>query len=314
MTGARPDVTVAIPAHNAARTIGRTLHSVLAQADEGLEVIVVDDGSTDQTAEVVRATGGERVRLLRARGGSVSAARNLALKEAKADWVALLDADDYWLDGHLMALRATLMRTPDAVVCFGAALHVDEDGALIRRFDVNEGSATMAGLLRRRMQPTTSATAVRRETALAVGGFDEHFRVVGVEDIDLWWRLAARGRCVVQPQHLTAYVVHEERDQAREMSCLLDLRADRERCIARLQGHVDDSLLRVASAQHHAILARYWLVAGLREEGRRDAVRALRYAVTPAGLAALGLSYFPAQIGHHIRRARRSLLRRASWL
>lgn len=312
MTAASPDLTVAIPAYNAAATIGRTLRSVLEQADGALEVIVVDDGSTDETPDVVRATRDERVRLLQGRGGSVAAARNLALRQARGEWVALLDADDYWLDGHLTALRETLIRAPDAVVCFGAALHVDEAGALIRRFDVDERHATVAGLLRRRMQPTTSATTVRREVALSLGGFDEHFRVVGVEDIDLWWRLAARGRCLVQPRHLTVYVVHEHRDRARERLWLLELRADRERCVARLEGHVDRGLLRVASAQHHAILARYWLVAGLRQEGRRDAVRALRYAITPAGLAALALSWLPVPFGQHMRRGRRWILRHAS--
>lgn len=310
MSADQTDITVVIPAYNAAATIERTLRSVLAQADEHVEVIVVDDGSTDETAAVARAVGGERVRLLHRLGGSVAAARNLAMREASGDWVALLDADDYWLDGHLTALRQTLARAPDGVVCFGAALHIDERGRLIRRCDVGEDDATVEGLLRRRMQPTLSATAVRRDVALAIGGFDEGFRLVGVEDIDLWWRLARRGRCVVQPSHLTAYVVHQDRDRARSLMWLLDLRADRERCIERLDGQVDAGLQRVASAQHHAILARYWLVAGIRDEGRRDAIRALRYAVTADGLAALGLSCLPAPLGHAVRRGRRWVHRR----
>ena len=309
MSADQPDVTVVIPAYNAAATIERTLRSVLVQADEHVEVIVVDDGSTDETAAVVRAVGADRVRMLHRDGGSVAAARNLAMREARGDWVSLLDADDYWLDGHLTALRQTLARAPDAVVCFGAALHTDEQGTLIRRFDVGEAHATVEGLLRRRMQPTLSATCVRRDVALAVGGFDEGFRVVGVQDMDLWWRLARRGRCVVQPRHLTVYVVHQDRDRRRSHEWLLDLRADRERCIERLDGHVDGRLLRVASAQNHAILARYWLVAGMRDEGRRDAVRALRYAVTPDGLAALGLSCLPAPLGQAVRRGRRWLHR-----
>lgn len=311
MSAVQTDVTVAIPAYNAAATIERTLRSVLAQADEHVEVIVVDDGSTDETAAVVRAVGGSRVRMLHRQGGSVAAARNLAMREARGDWVALLDADDYWLDGHLSALRQAIVRAPDAVVCFGAALHVDEQGTLIRRFDVEEDHATVDGLLRRRIQPTTSATTVRRDVALDVGGFDEGFRVVGVEDVDLWWRLARRGRCVVQPRHLTVYVVHQDRDRKRSRTWLLDLRADRERCIERLDGHVGRELQRVANAQHHAILARYWLIAGMREEGRRDALRALRYAVTPDGLAALGLSCLPEPLGHVVRRGRRWIQRRA---
>ena len=98
MTGAGPSVSVIIPAYNAADTLAETLASVVAQTWPNVEVLVVDDGSTDATADIVEmiAEQHHQVRLIRQTNAGVAAARNAGLREARGDLVAPLDADDLW--------------------------------------------------------------------------------------------------------------------------------------------------------------------------------------------------------------------------
>jgi glycosyltransferase involved in cell wall biosynthesis len=304
MTRPTPWLSVVIPARDSEATVGAAIRSVLDQSEAAdIEILVVDDGSSDATRERAEALGDPRIRILGGPGRGAAAARNVGLRGAHGAWVALLDADDRWLPGHVDALQGVLEADEVSVACFGAARHIDEQRRLIRLFTVKPEDATLEGLLSRRLQPTTSATAVRRDVALSVGGFDEGFRrPAGVEDIDLWWRLAARGHCTVQPTPLCEYVVHLSRDRFRSREDLIDLRADRQRCIARLRGAVPPRLLRVAAAQHHAILARYWLLADYRAEAREDARRALRYSVTLDGAAALALTLLPLPLSRGVRR------------
>lgn len=105
------DVSVVMPAYNEARFIGEAIESVLHQhTDANIELIVVDDGSTDETVQVARRIGDPRVVVLTAARGGVSSARNLALERAKGRYIAFLDADDRWLpsclDAHLSVLEA----------------------------------------------------------------------------------------------------------------------------------------------------------------------------------------------------------------
>ena len=94
-------ISVIIPLYNKVREIERTLRSVLRQSVLPLEVIVVDDGSTDGSAEVVESLGSPIVKLIKQKNAGVSAARNRAMELAQGEWVALLDGDDWWEDGYL---------------------------------------------------------------------------------------------------------------------------------------------------------------------------------------------------------------------
>jgi succinoglycan biosynthesis protein ExoO len=107
------DFSVLIPAYNVSGIVGRAIRSVAAQTFPPLEILVIDDCSTDNTVEVVRALGREipTLRLLStAANGGPSAARNVGLREAKADWIALLDSDDAWSRVGLSACRPSPVR------------------------------------------------------------------------------------------------------------------------------------------------------------------------------------------------------------
>jgi glycosyltransferase involved in cell wall biosynthesis len=115
-----PHISVVIPTYNRAHIIGRALASVLSQSYPASEVIVVDDGSTDNTAEVIGQFGG-KVRLVHQNHGGPSRARNLGVAEAASPWIAFLDSDDAWYTGHLSALAGALTATQGQ-----AALYFDD--------------------------------------------------------------------------------------------------------------------------------------------------------------------------------------------
>jgi len=107
-TDTSDNISVVIPAYNAAGTIGRALDSVIAQTHPAREILVVDDGSTDRTAQVVSEYGG-RVEYLYQDNAGPGAARNAGIRAAHGEWIAFLDADDEWLP-HRLALQAELLQ------------------------------------------------------------------------------------------------------------------------------------------------------------------------------------------------------------
>jgi len=110
-------VSVVIPTYNRAAYVGKAVDSVLRQMEEGDELIVVDDGSQDETAEVL-ARYSERIRTIRTSNGGAGRARNLGIAQARNDLVAFLDSDDKWFAGKLALQREFMRRRPDVLFCF----------------------------------------------------------------------------------------------------------------------------------------------------------------------------------------------------
>lgn len=112
-----PTVSVIIPAYNAARTILRCVNSVLEQSFKDVECIVIDDGSSDNTAEILGGIGDERLRYIHKENGGVSSSRNRGLDEAKGEYICFMDADDYQSDQALSQLVSAMrMNDVDLVV------------------------------------------------------------------------------------------------------------------------------------------------------------------------------------------------------
>jgi GT2 family glycosyltransferase len=200
-----PFFTVLVPLYNKAQHITRTLQSALAQTCQDFEIVVVDDGSTDGGADVVKALQEPRIRLIEARNGGVSAARNRGIDAARGTWVAFLDADDWYHPTHLATLREAIAQAPDARLVATGFRNIDEDK--LATFDgwpaePDQPLERIADLPCRWMQAAiffTSSIAVKRavltagQPCFAVG--ESHG-----EDLDLWFRLAEQGPIAYKPQ------------------------------------------------------------------------------------------------------------------
>jgi GT2 family glycosyltransferase len=198
-------VSVVIPAYNRSARIGRAVATALRQEPRPpAEVIVVDDCSTDATADAARRAGAAVVRHEVNRG--VAAARNTAIEHASQPWVAFLDSDDEWLPDHLASLWSA---RADHVLVAGATLRCESGGR-----DRYIGPVRRGGLIVRSPADvatvpliTTSGVMVRRDVAIAVGGF----RPLHVsEDIDLWLRVLEHGTGYLSPAVSLLYHVHSQ--------------------------------------------------------------------------------------------------------
>jgi glycosyltransferase involved in cell wall biosynthesis len=200
--GSEPDVSVVIPAYQMAHSVVPAIRSAQIQVPPPKEIIVVDDGSSDGTAEAAVAISG--VRLFRQTNQGPSAARNRGITEATGTWVAFLDADDCWMPGKLAAQAWARQRCPGTVLVAGD--WVRTSGSDLLTFGVAEAPAVQRIsyrdiLVLNRFQ--TSTVMVRRDVLNAVGGFDPCLD--GVEDWDLWLRCARQGPIVKLTTPLVMY-------------------------------------------------------------------------------------------------------------
>ena len=186
------NVSVVIPAYNAASTIAETLQSLIAQTFQGWEAIVVDDGSTDATCERVRESGARdaRIKIVSRHNGGESAARNTGIGLAKYDWLHFLDADDWIAPTCLERFTAKLAANPelDAVHCRG--VRVARDGTLVGD-DYVAPIGDLFPTLARRVAFPVHACVVRKSLVEAVGKFDTTLKTS--PDWDLWQRIARGG-------------------------------------------------------------------------------------------------------------------------
>ncbi len=182
----RPTVSVVIPAYNAEACLGATIESVLAQTHPADEIVVIDDGSRDQTAEIARRFG-DRIRYIPQANGGIAAARNAGVREATCDWIAFLDHDDLMLPQKLEKQVAALEKNPDLQVVYSGFKNLYEDGSsdLMPAFPASE----LWPALRYRTPILPSTSIIRREALLAVGGFQNLYCV---DDWNLWYRLIRR--------------------------------------------------------------------------------------------------------------------------
>jgi glycosyltransferase involved in cell wall biosynthesis len=204
--------TVVMAAHNTADTVAAAVRSVLAQTRGDFELLVVDDGSTDRTPEVVRGFDDPRVRLLQLSHGGAAAARAAGIEAGDAPLISLIDSDDLWLPTYLEAMGAALEGS-DASFAYTDAWYLDDRTRRVRRLSAMgyqrppepapDGAADLFALLCER-NFIYNAVTVRRSAVEEVGPPDPRLR--SMIDWEWWLRLTAAGhRAVRVPGRLAVY-------------------------------------------------------------------------------------------------------------
>ena len=210
-----PAVTVLIGAYENERTVARAITSILAQTEQSLELIVIDDGSSDRSAAVAAEAIGDdpRGRVLRLeRNQGIARSLNEGLRAAAAPVVAIQDADDYSEPERLQRQLAALAADPGLAVVGSRMREVDAEGRVLRpRTSFAPGEANPV-LMRFNPIPNGSA-ALRREAALELGGYDPRYRYA--TEYDLWLRLAERHRLLALDEELSTRVMGADNVAAR---------------------------------------------------------------------------------------------------
>lgn len=203
-------ITVIIPLYNKVKSIKSTIESVLYQTYSDFEIVVVDDGSTDDSANVVRGIQDRRVRLISKENGGVSSARNKGILSAKGDYIAFLDGDDIWDETYLETLHDLIVEYPDAAL-YGIGFGWIKNGE--RKIATSKLPADYRGVVDDVWNNypgfwTGSSSGSSRAKLMEVGLFDE--RMTHGEDIDMWWRLLLSGDGVVDSKPLAWYRLDTE--------------------------------------------------------------------------------------------------------
>ena len=211
-----PKVSVILPSYNGARFVRKAIDSVLAQTYGDYEVIVVDDGSTDNTYEVL-ASYASTIHYIRQENQERAVARNNGVAASKGEYIAFLDSDDLLLPHKLAAQVAVLDAQPSVGLVASGYQYIDSDGAILReeRPWLGNPQISLETLLFYGLT-VIHAVLMRRSWFDMIGGFDPRFS--GPEDIDLWFRLSLAGCLMVwEPSIVCQYRIHEH-NMSRDVS------------------------------------------------------------------------------------------------
>jgi glycosyltransferase involved in cell wall biosynthesis len=216
-------ISVVIPAYNAVPYLKETIESALSQSYAPHEIIVVDDGSTDGTADIARSFG-SKIRLLQHANRGVAASRNRGIEEATGDWIALLDADDAFLKDKLLLQAGAVKQNPSALFVYTGMRLLFEDGST--RDCLAPSQDQLWPALRYRSLFVPSSVVIQRSALLACGGFDGAFS--GAADWELWlrfMRINSRAAFAAVAEPVTIYRVVAGSMSSNVMGMLAEQRA-----------------------------------------------------------------------------------------
>jgi len=204
-------ISVIIPAYNSDRYISSAIKSVLEQTYQDLEIIIIDDGSTDDTRKVIESFNDQRISYIYQENSGVATARNNGLKKSGGEYVAFLDADDCWLPEKLHMQYDKICSRNDIFMVYSAfeMLYEDHDRTKVYKYNHNENSFTKKLLIDPfKSIPFPSTVLIKKSSIDKVGYFNPEF-LTG-EDWDLWLRLTKTGKSAYIDRILVKKLTHSE--------------------------------------------------------------------------------------------------------
>ncbi len=208
-------ISVVIPLYNKEKQIAYTLQSVFEQTFQDFEIVVVDDGSTDNSVEEVEKFDGSRIRLIHQTNAGVSAARNRGIEEARGELIAFLDADDEWMPEYLATQYGLYQKYPECSVYACNYEFRDSEGkvtpTIIRKlpFEGEDGVLSNYFEVASCSHPPlwTSAVVIKKSAIQAIGGFP--IGIKSGEDLLTWARLAVSGTIAYSRKSLAMFIRDE---------------------------------------------------------------------------------------------------------
>ena len=197
-------ISVIIPAYNAERTLRQTIESIQNQTFSNIEIIVINDGSTDRTLDVLADISDQRLKVFSYENGGVCAARNRGVSYAAGDFISFVDADDLWTSDKLEAQFNALKAHPDADVVYSwTYFFYEQTGETISGHPTFFEGDVYTALLQENFLSSGSNILVRKERINQIGGFDPTFPHCA--DWDFYLRLSAQCKFALVPKHQVIY-------------------------------------------------------------------------------------------------------------
>jgi len=282
-----PSVSVIIPTYNRARLVSRAIQSVLNQTYQNLELIVIDDASTDNTEEVVKDFKDNRIRYIchdENKGGAT--ARNTGIKTAKGKYIAFLDSDDEWLSEKLEKQFNLLQGLPESVgVVYSLYFSKDDEIGLIKRVDFETYKGNVFRHLLEGWCPSITSAALLTLRCLQKSGmFDEN--LPSFQDYDLWLRVAQNYHfdfihepLVINHQHAGSRVASDYNPRIRGLELFL------KKWSPIIKGEVGDRSFREIRRKHLSTIYSKAILDSLLASQRKDAFKYLNKLIGIRGVS-----------------------------
>lgn len=247
-------ISIVIPLYNKENHIIDTLNCIKNQIFQDYEIIIVNDGSTDNSLQVVKSYKDLKLTIIDQKNSGAASARNHGVREATSDYVAFLDADDFWEEQYLESMIKLIEEFPDACI-YGSNYQIIENGKsnILNFPDImtEKGYLDNYFVSGKVYTPLwTSAVVVKKDAFLKCGGFSTNCKVC--EDIDLWCRLAASGKVAYINKPLARYI----RDSSNMLSRMTNVSYDFP-FLTNYESYVEKSDVRLETIKEYVIYRRF---------------------------------------------------------
>ena len=200
----KPLISIITPTYNRANFLTETIDSVLTQDYQNIEHLIIDDGSSDDTKELLKKyENNDKVRCFFQNNSGQSIARNKGLRESRGDFICFLDSVDYFLPGKLSKQIEAFQENPSVDIVYGDYIFIDADGNRLDQKNMTRYSGKITDQLLKDNCVSMNTTMVRKGLINSVGGFSEHIKFA--DDYDLWLRLSVDAQFLYLPEKLSAY-------------------------------------------------------------------------------------------------------------